>query len=139
MRQLMQLAGSVDSGAALERVKAQGQEFSRNYAEFVFMRDFSLNNRVLAQKWIALNRVALATQKIVGGVNSQLDTVNAITRMMFGDGILTMLPEASNLYLISSNGALAYVNQELKKFNVVAGAMALEQGNSDDENTPDTQ
>lgn len=135
----MQLAAGVDSQAALDRMKTQGQDFARAYAEFVFFRDFALSMPGTAQRWIALNRVALATQKIVGGVNSQLDTINSISRMMFGDGILSLLPEASNLYLVSGNGALAYVLGELKKFNAAMGHLAIMQGNGNDENSPNTQ
>lgn len=140
MHPLMQLTAGMDSQAALDRMKTQGQDFRRAYAEFVFFRDFALSNPAAAQKWIALNRMALATQKIVGGVNSQLDTINSISRMMFGDGILSLLPEASNLYLVSGNGALAYVIQELRKFNSAMGRMAImSQDSQNDEHQTNPQ
>jgi len=117
MHPLVSLAAGMDTQSALARLKVQGQDFTRAYAEFVFYRDFALSNPVTAEKWKALNRVALASRKLLGGVNAHLDAVNNITQMMFGNSILSMLPEASNLYLMGGNGAMAYVVQELRSFN----------------------
>lgn len=140
MHPIMQLTAGMDTQAALDRMKTQGQDFTRAYAEFVFFRDFALSNPMTAQKWIALNRVSLATQKVVSGVNSNIDAVNSISRMMFGNGVLDMLPDISNLYLMSGNGALAYVIQELRKFNVAMGRLAISaQENQNDETKPNPQ
>ena len=123
MHPVLKLASTLDGSAALGRLKTQGQDFSRVYGEFVFYRDYALQNPALAQKWIALNRMALASRKVLSGVNGQLDAVNRISEMMFGTSLTSIAPEYSNLYLMSGNAALAYVIQELQKFNAVVNNM----------------
>lgn len=117
MHPLVKLAAGLDTNAGLSRLKTQGQDFNQAYAEFVFFRDFALSNPITAQKWAALNKLALSTRKVVSGVNSHIDTANNITQMVFGNGLLSLLPEVSNLYLMSGNAALAYVIQEMRLFN----------------------
>lgn len=133
MRRALQLASGLDTQSALSRLKAQGQEFSRLYGEFVFYRDFALSNPMTAQKWIAINRFAIATQKILAGANSQLDAVNHIAEMMFGKSLLDTAPNISNLYLMSGNAALAYIILELKKFNAALNRIAIQQVNENDQ------
>lgn len=126
MHPLVKLAAGLDTNAGLSRLKTQGQDFNRVYAEFVFFRDFALSNPLTAQKWVALNKLALSTRKVVSGVNSHIDAANNITQMVFGNGLLSLLPEASNLYLMSGNAALAYVIQEMRAFNAGMARIAQE-------------
>ena len=134
MHPVLKLAGSMDGTAALGRLKTQGQDFSRTYSEFVFYRDFALERPALAQKWIALNRMALASRKVLGSVNAQLDTANKIVEMMLGTSLTNIAPEYSNLYLMSGNAALAYVNQELMKFNSAVNNIVNFEAAQNDEN-----
>ena len=122
---LTALAGNLDSKTGLERMKAQGQEFSRLYAEFVFFRDFAMSNPVAAHKWIALNSLSLNVKKFLGVANFQFDAVNSISRAMLGTGVFDMLPDVSNIYLMSGNGALSYTILELKKFNAAMTQLAI--------------
>ena len=136
MRQLVKLAAGLDTNAGLLRLKTQGQDFNRVYAEFVFLRDFALSNSLTAQKWTTLNKLALSIRKVVSDVNSHIDSANNVIQMVFGNNMLSLLPEASNLYLMSGNAALAYVIQELKSFNSTLMRIAQETV-KDDETKPE--
>lgn len=131
----MRLAETLDAQSGLDRMKTQGQEFTRAYAEFVFFRDMALSNPITAQKWIALNTLALNVRKFLGVANSQLDAVNSIARMMLGTGVFEMMPDISNVYLMSGNGALAYTIQEMRKFNAAMTQLVIaSQGAGNDGN-----
>lgn len=122
---LTALAGTLDTKSGFERMKAQGQEFSRLYAEFSFFRDFAMQNSAIAQKWIALNSLALNVKKFLSLANFQFDAVNSISRAMLGSSVFDMLPDVSNIYLMSGNGALSYTIIELKKFNAAMAQMVI--------------
>lgn len=140
MHPLIKLAAAQDTNAGLARLKTQGQDFNRTYAEFVFFRDFALSNSLTREKWIALNKLALSTRKVVSGANSHIDTVNHISQMIFGNGVLSLLPEVSNLYLMSGNAALAYVIQEMQAFNSAISRLALNvKENQNDESQANAQ
>jgi len=127
MNSLINMAAGLDTQAGLGRLKTQGQEFSRTYAEFVFFRDFALSNPMTAQKWAALNRLAIAVHKTLGVTNSKIDIVNNIAQAMFGNDVLSLLPEVSNMYLMSGNAALAYTIQEMRGFNEALNRLAIQQ------------
>lgn len=137
MHPIVKLAAGMDTNAGLSRLKTQGQDFNRAYTEFVFFRDFALSNPLTAQRWAALNKLALSTRKVVSGVNSHIDAANNITQMVFGDGLLSLLPEASNLYLMSGNAALAYVIQEMRVFNAGMTRLVQERAAQDAETNPE--
>jgi len=117
LNDIIKLASGLDSNEGLSRLKTQGQYFNRAYAEFIFYRDFALSNPFTSQKWQALNRLALSTRQIVGAFNSHIDRANHLSQMVFGDSLLSLLPETANLYLMSGNAALAYAIQEMQNFN----------------------
>ena len=127
MNNLLSMVSALDTQSGLGRMKTQGQDFSRAYAEFVFFRDFAMSNPMTAQKWMALNRLSIAVHKTVGAANSKIDAVNNIAQAMFGYSVLSLLPEVSNMYLMSGNAALAYTIQELNAFNAALNRLEIQQ------------
>lgn len=130
MTSLGALVSGVDSESSLERMKENGRNFMTVYSEFVYYRDLAISMPAFAEKWKTLNRVALSVFSALRGTNAHLDSINSITKAMFGNTVLSMFPTASNIYLMSGNGALSYAIMEMKRFNAVMAKIVKDKQNA---------
>lgn len=114
---LRSVVENVETNSALDRLRAQGQEFSRAYYEFVLLKDLAYTHSIVRKEWDRLNKMANFAKTNIGLLNSKIDSINSFSRSVFGEDLSSIGGDFLNAYILCSISPLKFVTQSLSNFN----------------------